>query len=233
MGKIDYFSFHRVAEYFPLLLARLHITLIIAVSSLIIGLVFGTIIAAIRLFNIPILKQITTIYISFIRGVPINIQLFIVYFGLPALLNPIFLKVGFDLNLLDAFYFVIITYAFSSSAYLAVVVTAAIQGVDKGQQEAAHSIGMTRGQMFRRVISPQAFHIAIPEFGNAVVSTLKDTSLAFTVGVVDMVGVISSIAARTRHSLEGYVGAAIIYFVFCVLLERIFSSVEKKLKVYK
>ncbi len=233
MGNIDYFSFHRVAEYFPQLLSRLHITLIIAVLSLCLGLLFGTLIAAVRLFNIPVLKQITSVYISFIRGVPVNIQLFIVYFGLPALLNPIFLKLGFDLNRLGAFCFVIITYTFNSAAFLSVVVTAAIQGVDKAQLEGAHSIGMTRWQMFRRIVSPQAFHVAIPEFGNTVISTLKDTSLAFTVGVIDMVGVISSIAARTRHSLEGYVGAAIIYFVFCIILEKGFSLLEKKLQIYR
>ncbi|SHO43318.1 amino acid ABC transporter permease [Anaerocolumna xylanovorans] len=233
MGNIDYFSFQRVAEYFPQLLSRLHITLIITVLSLVIGLLLGTLIAAVRLFNIPVLKQITTVYISFIRGVPINIQLFIVYFGLPALLNPVFLRFNIDLNMLDAFSFVVATYAFNSAAFLSVVVTAAIQGVDKGQLEGARSIGMTRGQMFMRVVFPQAFHIAIPEFGNTVISTLKDTSLAFTVGVVDMVGVISSIAARTRHSLEGYVGAAIIYFAFCIVLEKGFSALEKKLQVYK
>lgn len=233
MGNIDYFSFQRVAEYFPLLLARLPVTLMIAFFSLIIGFIIGTMVAAIRLFNIPVLKQITTVYVSFTRGVPINIQLFIVYFGLPALFNPVFTRFGVDLNALDAFYFVIITYGLNSAAFLAIVVAAAIQGVDKGQLEGAHSIGMTRGQMFRRIIAPQAFHIAIPEFGNSVVATLKDTSLAFTVGVIDMVGVISSIAARTRHSLEGYVGAAIIYFVFCIVLEKGFSTAEKKLRVYK
>lgn len=233
MGEIDYFSFQRVMEYFPQLLSRLHITLIIVFMSLVIGLILGTLIAAGRLFNIPVIKQLTSVYISFIRGVPVNIQLFIVYFGFPAVFNPIFLKVGIDLNQLEPIYFVILTYAFSSAAFLAVVIAASIHGVDKGQTEAALSIGMTRKQMFLRVISPQAFHIALPEIGNTVVSTLKDTSMAFTVGVIDTVGVISSIAARTRHSLEGYVGVAIIYFVLCLLFEKGFSFVEKKYKVFK
>jgi len=233
MGKIDYFSIKRVFEYLPLLLARLHITLIIAFSALIFGLILGVVITVVRLFNIPILKQVTTVYISFVRGVPINIQLFIVYFGIPALLYPVFLPIGIDLNQVEPIYFVIATYSLSSAAFLSVMITASMQGVDKGQTEAAASIGMTRFQMFRRIVSPQAFHIALPELGNTVVSIMKDTSLAFTVGIIDMVGAISSIAARTRHSLEGYVGAALIYFIFCTALERGFSFFEKKYRVYK
>jgi L-cystine transport system permease protein len=233
MGNIDYFSFKRVAEYFPQLLSHLPTTLLIAFASLIIGLLIGTLIAAIRLFRIPVLKQLTTVYISFTRAVPVNIQLFIIYYGAPALFYPVFLPLGIDLNQVAAIYFVIVTYAFSSGAFLSVIIAASIQGVDKGQAEAAASIGMTRTQMFRRIISPQAFQIALPELGNTVVSTLKDTSLAFTVGIIDMIGIISSIAARTKHSLEGYVGAAIIYFVLCILLERGFSFAEKKYKVFK
>lgn len=233
MGNIDYFSFKRVLEYLPQLLSHLHVTLIIALSGLFFGLILGTIIAALRLFNIPVLKQLAVVYISFIRAVPVNIQLFIVYFGLPALLSPLFLPLGIDLNQAKPIYFVIATYAFSSGAFLSVMISASIKAVDAGQEEAAHTIGMTRLQAFRRVISPQAFQIAIPEFGNTVVNTLKDTSLAFTVGIIDMVGAIASIAARTRHSLEGYVGAAIIYFVLCSLLEKGFSHAEKKYKVYK
>lgn len=233
LGNIDYFSFKRVFEYLPQLLSHLHITLIIASAGLVFGLILGTLIAAVRLFNIPVLKQIAIVYISFIRAVPVNIQLFIVYFGFPALLSPLFLPLGIDINQAEPIYFVIATYAFSSAAFLSVMIAASIEAVDKGQSEAAHTVGMSRFQMFRRIISPQAFQIAIPELGNTVVSTLKDTSLAFTVGIIDMVGAIASIAARTRHSLEGYVGAAIIYFVLCSLLEKGFSHAEKKYKVFK
>ncbi|MBA9088443.1 L-cystine transport system permease protein [Fontibacillus solani] len=233
MGDIDYFSFQRVLEYFPQLLSRLHITLIIAIASFGLGMLLGIIIAALRLFNNPLIKLFTSVYISFVRAVPINIQLFIVYFGLPVLLNPLFVIFGIDLNTLSPIYFVIITYAFSSAAYLAIVISASINGVDKGQREAALTIGMTRFQLFRRIISPQAFQISVPELGNVAINTLKNTSLAFTVGVMDSVGVISSIAARTKHSLEGYVGVAVIYLVLCFLLEKIFTFYEKKYKVIR
>jgi len=231
--KTDYFSFNRVLEYFPQLFSRLHITLIISFSALLLGLVVGTLIAVVRIFKIPVFNQLATLYISFLRGTPVIVQVFLVFYGLPALLSPLFLPFGINLNHADPIFFVILTYALSSSAYLSVMISASILGVDKGQSEAALTIGMTRLQLFRRIIAPQAFHIALPELGNNTVGLLKDTSLAFTVGVVDMVGAISAIAARTRHSLEGYVVAAIIYFVLCTALERTFTFIEKKYVVFK
>lgn len=229
----DYFSWNRVWEYFPQLLSRLPITLLIAFSSLVFGLIIGTLISIVKIYKIPILNQLATLYISFLRGTPVIIQVFIVFYGMPGLLNPLFLLFGIDLNDTDPIVFVIITYALSASAFLSVMISASILGVEKGQTEAGLSIGMTKPQLFREIIAPQAFHIALPELGNNTIALLKDTSLAFTVGVVDMVGVISSIAARTRHSLEGYIGAAIIYFVLCTILERCFTRIEKRNAVFK
>jgi L-cystine transport system permease protein len=113
------------------------------------------------------------------------------------------------------------------------MLSAAIQGVDAGQSEAALSIGMTGIQMYRRVILPQAYHIALPEFGNNVVTILKNTSLAFTVGVIDMVGRVQAISARTHHRLEGYVGVAVVYFFICMGLEKFFSRIEKRSRVFR
>lgn len=229
----DYFSWSRVAEYFPQLLEKLPLTLLIAFSSLIVGLIIGTLIALVKIFKIPVLNQLATLYISFLRGTPVIVQVFIVFYCLPVLFEPLFKPFGVDLNNTDPIVFVIITYALSASAFMSVMISASILGVEKGQTEAALSIGMTGSQLFREIIAPQAFHIALPELGNNTVAMLKDTSLAFTVGVIDMVGVISAIAARTRHSLEGYVGAAIVYFVLCTVLERGFAFIEKKYAALK
>jgi L-cystine transport system permease protein len=130
-------------------------------------------------------------------------------------------------------YSVLITYAVSSSAFLAIMLQGAFMGVDASQHEAALSIGMTRLQMFRRVIMPQAFRIALPELGNNIVSNLKNTSLAFTLGIVDMIGRAQSIATRTHHTLEGYIDVAIIYFVLCSLLEKAFAAIEKQNRIMK
>jgi L-cystine transport system permease protein len=233
MWRIDFFSFGRVVEYFPLLLSKAPVTLLIAISSTIFGLILATLIAVVLLFKPPVLYQLARVYISFMRAIPINIQLFIFYYGLPSLLVPVLRPFGINPNRINAIYFVIATYGISSAAFLSVMLSASIRGVDVGQSEAALSIGMTPWQMFRRVIAPQAYHIALPELGNSIVSILKNTALAFTVGVIDMVGMINAIAARTTHRLEGYVGAAFVYFVICTLLEKLFSQIEKKSKVFR
>ncbi|MDR1904701.1 MAG: amino acid ABC transporter permease [Treponema sp.] len=233
MWRIDFFSFSRVVEYFPQLLAKAPVTLLIAASSTVFGLLLATLISIVLLFKPPVLYQLSRVYISFMRAIPINIQLFIFYYGLPSMLTPVLRPFGINPNRADAIYFVIATYAISSAAFLAVMLSASIRGVDSGQSEAALSIGMTRWQMFRRVIAPQAYHIALPELGNNIVTNLKNTALAFTVGVIDMLGVVNSIGARTFHRLEGYVGVAFVYFVICTALEKLFSAVEKKSRLFR
>jgi L-cystine transport system permease protein len=231
MWRIDYFSLGRVVEFFPIIVSKLHVTLVIALSSLAAGLLLATAVAAILIFRIPVLYQIARVFISFIRAIPVNIQLFIFYYGLPVWLRPIFAPLGINLARVGPLPSVIATYAISSSAFLSVMIYAAVRGVDTGQSEAALSIGMTKGQMFRRVIAPQAYRIALPDLGNNIVNNLKNTSLAFTVGIVDMVGATNVIAVRTHHSLEGYVGTAVVYFALCSLLERFFASIEKKNRI--
>lgn len=231
MWRIDYFSLGRVIEFFPTIISRLHVTLAIALSSLAAGLLLATVIATILLFRVPVLYQLARVFISFIRAIPVNIQLFIFYYGIPVWFRPIFAPLGINLARAGPLPSVIVTYAISSSAFLAVMLQAAIRGVETGQSEAALSIGMTKLQMFRRVIAPQAYRIALPDLGNNIVNNLKNTSLAFTVGIIDMVGATNAIATRTHHTLEGYVGTAIIYFALCSLLERFFASIEKKNRI--
>ncbi|MDR3166766.1 MAG: amino acid ABC transporter permease [Treponema sp.] len=233
MWRIDFFSIGRVIEYFLPIAAKLHITLLIAMTSLAGGLILATMIAAVLIFHIPVLYQLARVFISFIRAIPINIQLFIFFYGIPVWLRPLFAPFGINLARADPIYSVIITYAISSSAFLAIMLQGAFMGVDPGQYEAALSIGMTRSQMFRRVIIPQAYRIALPELGNNIVSNLKNTSLAFTLGIIDMIGRAQAIATRTHHTLEGYIDVAIIYFALCTLLEKGFAVIEKQNRIMK
>ncbi len=232
-SSTDFFSLDRVVAYFPQILSKLPVTLNIVLWSLALGLLLALVIAAIRIFKVPVLNQLSSVFISFTRGTPQIVQVFLVFYGLPALLSPLFSPLGVNLNHVDATVFVIITFALAASASLAVMFVGAYQAVDKGQVEAALSIGMMPSQLFRRVIVPQALVIAIPEFGNNTVALLKGTSVAFTVGVIDMLGIVSSIGARTYHFLEGYVGAAIIYLVLCLLLGRIFALLERRFAIYR
>ena len=228
---MDVFSFDRVIEYFPRVFSKLPITLEIVLWSLVVGTVISILLAVFRIYKTPVLNQIALVYISFMRGTPINVQLFVVYFGFPELLSPVFALFGVDLNTVSAMLFVIITYALNNAAWLAEVIRAAVLGVDKGQYEAAAAIGMTGAQSFRRIILPQAWRIMLPNVGNIVVDLLKSTSLAFSLGIIDMIGVVKVIAASSMHSLEGYFCAAIIYCVFSIVIEKGFEIFSNRLAV--
>ncbi len=216
-------------DSFPKLLSRLHITLYIVAIALILGMLLGTYIAVVRLYKIPILSQLAAAYVSFVRGIPILVLLYIVYIGLP-------LVVGFfgpNINRWDTLIFVMLAYVVNTSAFLSEIIRSAVAGVDIGQTEAAYSVGMTRWQTFRRIIAPQGIQIAMPALGNTIVSLLKDTSLAYTLGVIDLVGVIKAISSHTYRSLEAYAAAAIIFFVLSSILEQSFKWIEKKIGIRK
>ena len=225
MGQL--FDFRLVFVYFPKLLSRLHITLLIVIAATLLGITFGIVLALIRLSRTPLLNQVATVYISFMRGTPIIVQMFVIYYGLPLVLS----SIGVDINRWDKLFFVIITYGLNMAAFMAEIIRAAIVGVPIGQAEAAYSTGMTRWQAFRRIVAPQAILIALPSLGMEMVGLLQNTAIAFSLGIIDVMGKAKIIGASTCHTLEGYVGAAVIFLVLCILLEHGCSLIEKQLKL--
>ncbi len=223
------FDFKLVIEYFPQILSRLHITLIIVITATLFGVILGTLIALIRIHRIPVFNQTACVFVSFIRGTPIIIQLFIVYFGLPMVL----LKIGIDIVRWDEFYFVLVTYILNASAFLSEIIRAAIQGVDVGQSEAAYSVGLTKFQTFYRITAPQALATALPSFSANTVNLLQNTSLGFTIGVIDLIGKVKAIGVRTYHTVEGYIGAAIIFVILSLALQKLFNYLEIKVNFYQ
>jgi L-cystine transport system permease protein len=222
-----FFTLGYVLAYIPMLLTRIHITFIITICAIQLGLFIGTGIAVVRINRIPVLTQIAAVYVSFMRGTPLIVQLFIAYYGVPNML----INIGININRWDPLFFVIISYTLNEAAFLSELIRGAIISVDKGQIEAAHSIGLTNFQTFRRVTAPQAFRVLLPNLANSVVFLLKDTSLAFAIGTIDVMGMAKSIVARTYHSLEAYTAAAIIFLVLSILAEKLFSVLFKKANV--
>ena len=221
MGKA--FDPMLIIEFIPTLIHYLGVTLQILVVSILLGLIIGIAAAIPRLFKIPILNQLVILYVSFIRGTPILIQLFLVFYGLPAVL----MFVNIDISRMEAIYFVMVTYAISNGAGFAEIFRGAIRAVDIGQTEAAYSVGMTSSQNFFRIVLPQAIRIAFPNMANSVIGSLKDTSLAFTIGVMDMMGRGDTLIASTAHALEVYISLSVIYYVIVILLEKLFRLSEK------
>ncbi|AEI43504.1 amino acid ABC transporter permease [Paenibacillus mucilaginosus] len=223
MGKA--FDITLVGTFLPKLLAYLHVTLFILLLSLIAGVVFGSLLALVRLYRVPVLSRAAVVYVSFMRGTPIIIQLFLVYYGLPELLR----GVGIDLSSVHALVFVILTYGLHIGAFFSEIVRSAVVSVDRGQVEAAYSIGMTPKDAFLRIVLPQALTIAMPNFGNLVISSLKDTSLAFSLGVMDMSGRAETLGT-TNHYLEIYMALAVIYYAVSLSLEKLFALAERRLQ---
>jgi len=227
LGKA--FDITLVGEFLPQLVQYLGVTLQILAVSTVFGIVIGIAAAIPRLFRIPILSQLVVVYVSFIRGTPILIQLFLIFYGVPAL----FLLFDIDLTRMDPLYFVMITYSLSNGAVFSEIFRGAIQAIDYGQTEAAYSVGMSDSQTFFRIIIPQAIGIAFPNMANCIISSLKDTSLAFTIGVMDMVGRGETLIASTAHALEVYISLSIIYYIVVLVLEKLFRLFEKRVNRYK
>ncbi len=223
MGKL--FDFQLVWAYMPKILSRFPVTLLIVFVSITAGTLLGLILAMLRIYRVPVLNQLSVFYVSFIRGTPIIIQLFIVYYGLPLLLN----LVGIDINRWNKLYFVLVTYALNNTAFMSEIIRSAVTSIPAGQSEAAYSVGLTRWQALYRIILPQAFLTAFPTFGTRIIAALESTSLAFTLGILDMIGQVEAIGNRTYHLLEGYVVVAMVFVLASLALEKGFQQMEKRL----
>ncbi|MCR3757628.1 ABC transporter permease subunit [Clostridium felsineum] len=208
-------------SFLPLLKAGLEFTVPLTLISFALGLVLALLTALARISNITPLKLLARFYVSIIRGTPLLVQLFIIFFGLPT--------VGITINPLTA---AIIGFTLSVGAYNSEVIRAAILSIPKGQWEAGFSIGMTYSQALRRVILPQAARVSIPPLANSFISLVKDTSLAATITVAEMFQVAQRITATTYEPLFLYIEAAFIYYIFCTILTTVQNKLENRLSRY-
>ncbi|MBE5989782.1 MAG: amino acid ABC transporter permease [Paenibacillaceae bacterium] len=231
MSKI--FDWQLVFTEIPLLLKYLPVTIQLTLIALIIGWVAGLFIAIIKIHRIPVLQQLCTLFVSVVRGTPIIVQLYLTYFGIP-----IFLKyynfyngTSYNVNGIPPIIFAIVALGLNQSAFDSETIRAAIQSVEKGQVEAAKSLGMNGLQIFYRVLLPQAVTVAIPSLGNSLIGLVKGTSLAFTCSVVEITAQGKILAGNSYRYFEVYCSLAIIYWVITIFIERLFTYIEKKMSV--
>ena len=221
----------------PQILTCLPVTLIVSFVSFFFSVVIGFTAAIIKIYKVPVLDKLTTLYISFIRGTPVLVQLYIICYGIPKVIYYTQLETGalqnIDINVIPGMVYVLIAYSFNIGAYMAETIRSSIEAVDRGQFEAARSVGMTSFQVYTRIIIPQAFVIALPNLGNSLISAVKDTSLMFVAGLVDVMAKAKIIGARAYNYLEVYIAAALIYWGTCLLIEIVFRLLEKKLGNFK
>lgn len=224
-------------ESFPIILERLPITLGIAIGSLIFALIIGVGTALLRIYKVPVLHWIVIFYVSAVRGTPLLVQLYLVFYGIPKVIYYFQanydLFVSLDINVIPPEVYALLAFSINLGAYLSETFRSAIESVDKGQFEAAKAVGLSSTQMMLKIIFPQALSVAIPNLGNMFIATLKDTSLVFIIGVVDIMGQAKILGSRGLAFFEVYIATAIIYWIVCIVFERVLVLIEKRSRKYE
>lgn len=218
----------QIIQVIPDLLAYLDVTLTVAVASIILGALLGMVLAWAKLGQRRIFRYLANGYIYIMRCTPSIVLLFIVFYGLPKLVESM---TDYEINDMNRAVFAIITFTLLFGAYMAEVFRAAYEAVPKGQYEAAVSIGLTPLQAFYQVMLPQATVIALPNFGNSVINLLKEGALAYTIGLIDMLGRGNLIIAQNfgAFGVEIYLACMLIYWALTSLLAKGFLVLEEHL----
>ncbi|MED3688379.1 amino acid ABC transporter permease [Peribacillus butanolivorans] len=206
---------------YPMVEGAIKYTIPLTLITFVLGLILAVLTALARLSSIKILQIIARVYVSIIRGTPLLVQLFIIFYGLPNL--------GITIN---PFISAIIGFSLSVGAYASEIIRAAILSIPKGQWEAGYSIGMTYTQALKRIVLPQAARVSIPPLSNTFISLLKDTSLASLILVAEMFRKAQEIAAKNYEFLLLYIEAGAIYWIMCTVLSIIQGRIEDKLNRY-
>ncbi|AVW11398.1 MULTISPECIES: amino acid ABC transporter permease [Lactiplantibacillus] len=213
--------------------AGLKYTIPIAIISFILGLILAIFTALVKISTrrgwFLILKAIANFYVWLFRSTPLLVQLFIVYFGLPYLKIKGIFPNGVQL---DPWTAGIATFSLNTGAYCAETIRAAILSIPQGQWEAAYSIGMTKSQVLKRIILPQAARVSLPPLANSFISLVKDTSLAASITIIEMFEVSQQIAAQNYQPLVMYSLVAALYAILCTLLSWLQSYLEKRTSRY-
>ena len=187
--------------------------------------VLGLVLALMKMSRIKVLTALASLYIEIIRGTPLIVQALIMAYGLPQLLQSSGISFRWPYLIIPA----VIVCGLNSAAYVAEVIRSGIQAVDKGQMEAARSIGMTRAQAMKLIVIPQALKIVLPSFGNEFVSLIKETSVLSYVGVVEILRKGALWNAATFNTFEAYIGVALVYMLLTIPSSKLVKHLEKKM----
>jgi putative amino-acid transport system permease protein len=205
----------------PVLLGYVPLTMGMAFLAMVLALILGSLLAIVRVLHVPLLDLITRLFISFFRGTPLLVQLFLFYYGLPQIMS--------FLTAIDGITAAIAGITLHFAAYMAESIRAAIIGVDRSQWDAAKSIGMTTTQMLQRIILPQAARVAAPTLVNYFIDIIKSTSLAFTLGVTELMGAAQKEAAGSFLYFEAFILVACIYWIIVEALSYLQQAIERHL----
>jgi len=210
-----------ISASLPFLLEGLLVTLGLTIVSILIGIVIGSLAGIARVSKVKILRSVATVYIDFIRGTPLLVQVFLIYFGIPGLTgSPVPSTVA-----------AIVALSINSGAYVAEIVRAGIQSIDKGQEEAAKSLGMSAVQAMRYIIFPQTIRRILPPLGNEFISLLKESSLVSAISIEELLRKGQIVITRNFRPFEIYITVALMYLVMTLLISQLVRWMERRLRI--
>jgi polar amino acid transport system permease protein len=209
------------AEYSPLFIEATWVTLRLTAAALVLAMVGGALVAAMAMSKVRPLRWLATAYIGLVRGTPLITQIFIIYFGLTAVVT------------LEAFWAGALALAFHNSAYIAEIIRSGFQAVPKGLVEASRSLGMSRAKTLKRVQAPLALRTTLPVLGNQYIIAVKDSSLVSFIGMTELFQTSRNMAATTYEPLTSYIVVAIYYLVIVLALTALVSWLEHRLSAHR
>ena len=210
-----------IDSFMKILMPGLLVTIPLTVIAFSFAMIIAIMLAMVQVADVPVLKQFARFYIWVIRGTPLLVQLYVVFFGLPS--------IGVRI---DAFPAAVLVFSINEGAYCAETMRAAIESVPAGQMEAGYCVGMNYYQIMLRIVLPQAFRTAFPPLFNSLIGMVKDTSLAANITVAEMFFATQRIAGRTYQFMALYLELALIYLMFSTVLTRVQAWGEKRLNSY-
>lgn len=209
-----------VDSFWKIVVPGLTMTIPLTIISFSIAILLALFIAMMQMTNNKILNQIARFYVWIIRGTPLLVQLYVIFYGLPNL--------GI---LIDPFPAAVIVFALNTGAYDSETIRAAIEAIPKGQLEAGYCVGMTTPQIMIRIVLPQALRIAFPSLSNSLISLVKDTSLASNITILEMLMATQRIIARTYEPFALYCEVGLIYLIICTVLTKLQHKLESTFKL--
>jgi His/Glu/Gln/Arg/opine family amino acid ABC transporter permease subunit len=218
----EFLSF--AGTYLPYLLQGALVTIEIAVIGVIFGSIIGILVGLGRVSRVPLLSQISRFYIWIIRGTPLLLQLFVIHFAIPSI---------FSALTMPPFVSACIALSLNAAAYIAEIARGAIQSIDKGQMEAARSLGLSSGQSMRRIVIPQAFRRMLPPLGNEFIALIKESSLVSTIALYDLLRTGQQIISSTYRYMEVFALVGLIYLLLTTIMSYLVGKIEKKVGAYE
>lgn len=215
-------DFSLIRSSLPFLLQGAAVTLQISTLAVVLGVALGTIVGIARLSKQPAVSAAAMVYVEFLRGTPLLVQLFLLFYGIPTLFD----GMRFDEKIAG-----ILAFGINSSAYVAEIVRAGILSIDRGQMEAARSLGMSYWMAMRFVILPQAFTRTLPPLLNEFITLLKNSSLVAVISVTELTRAGQMVATRTFKAFEMYAAVAVIYLVMTLFFSRLTVYLERRLRL--